>query len=135
MSGATLITSVSQAMRTMEVLGGQSVFFGVRYHEESRKVGKVGKVLLQLLGESVSASTVSKVAKQLDAEGAALHRRKLKDRYRVLLFDGVVLARKTGAGPIRRPVLVVLGILPDGRKEVIDFRLAKGGIPKPGKSS
>ena len=44
--------------------------------------------------------------------------------YRVLMLDGVVLARKTGAGAIRRPVLVALGLRPDGKKEVIDFRLA-----------
>ncbi len=87
---------------------------------------KVGKALLQILGESVSAATVSKVAKQLDAEVAAWHRRKLNEHYRVLMFDGVVLSRKTGAGAIRRPVLVALGIRPDGKKEVIDFRLAAG---------
>ena len=41
------------------------------------------------------------------------------------MLDGVVLARKTGAGALRRPVLVALGLRPDGKKEVIDFRLAK----------
>lgn len=87
---------------------------------------KVGQTLLRMLGEPVSASTVSQVAKQLDGEVKAFHRRRLKDQYRVLMFDGVVLARKTGAGAIRRPVLVALGIRPDGRKEVIDFRLAQG---------
>jgi transposase-like protein len=35
-----------------------------------------------------------------------------------------VLARKTGAGALRRPVLVALGLRPDGKKEIIDFRLA-----------
>ncbi len=40
------------------------------------------------------------------------------------MLDSVVLARKTGAGAIRRPVLVALGLRPDGKKEVIDFRLA-----------
>ena len=40
------------------------------------------------------------------------------------MLDGVVLARKTGAGALRRPVLVVLGLRADGKKEVIDFRLA-----------
>jgi transposase-like protein len=40
------------------------------------------------------------------------------------MLDGVVLARKTGAGAIRRPVLVALGLHHDGRKEVIDYRLA-----------
>lgn len=85
---------------------------------------KVGQALLPVLGRPVSPATVSQVAKQLDAVVAAFHARPLKDRYRVLMLDGVVLARKTGAGAIRRPVLVALGIRPDGKKEIIDFRLA-----------
>ena len=40
------------------------------------------------------------------------------------MLDGVVLARKTGAGALKRPVLVALGIRADGKKEIIDFRLA-----------
>ena len=86
---------------------------------------KVGEVLLALLGRPVSAATVSAVAKTLDASVAAFHARTLKTRYRVLMLDGVVLSRKTGAGALKRPVLVALGLRPDGRKEVIDFRLAK----------
>lgn len=85
---------------------------------------KVGETLLAILGRKVSASTVSRVAKTLDAAVAAFHRRPLKDRYKVLMLDGVVLARKTGAGALRRPVLVALGLRPDGKKEIIDFRLA-----------
>ena len=87
---------------------------------------KVGKVLLRVLGETISASTVSQVAKILDEAVAAFHRRPLQDCYRVLVLDGVVLARKTGAGAVRRPVLVALGIRFDGKKEVIDFRMAQG---------
>ena len=85
---------------------------------------KVGETLLALLGRKVSASTVSQVAKTLDAAVAAFHRRPLQNRYKVLMLDGVVLARKTGAGALRRPVLVALGLRADGKKEVIDFRLA-----------
>jgi putative transposase len=85
---------------------------------------KVGEALLPVLGQRISASTVSAVAKTLDAAVASFHARPLRTRYRQLMLDGVVLARRTGAGAIRRPVLVALGILPDGRKEVIDFRLA-----------
>src|SRR5207302_991801 len=85
---------------------------------------KVGMALLPVLGRPISPATVSEVAKQLDAVVAAFHARPLKDRYRVLMLDGVVLARKTGAGAIRRPVLVALGLRPDGKKEIIDFRLA-----------
>ena len=85
---------------------------------------KVGEVLLPLLGRPVSAATVSRLAKTLDAAVAAFHRRPLKDVYKALVLDGVVLARRTGAGALRRPVLVALGIRHDGKKEIIDFRLA-----------
>lgn len=86
---------------------------------------KVGEALLPILGRPISPATVSTVARQLDTVVAAFHARPLKERYRVLMLDGVVLARKTGAGAIRRPVLVALGLRHDGKKEVIDFRLAQ----------
>lgn len=85
---------------------------------------KVGETLQAMLGREISATTVSRVAKTLDGAVAAFHRRPLKNQYKVLMLDGVVLARKTGAGAVRRPVLVALGLRPDGKKEIIDFRLA-----------
>ncbi len=85
---------------------------------------KVGEALMAILGEKVSSATVSSVAKTLDATVAAFHRRRLSNTYRALIFDGIVLSRKTGMGASKRPVLVVLGIRHDGKKEVIDFRLA-----------
>ena len=80
-------------------------------------VRKVSEALLPVLGRPISPATVSTVAKQLDSVVAAFHARLLKDHYRVLMLDGVVLARKTGAGAIRRPVLVALGLRPDGKNE------------------
>ena len=85
---------------------------------------KVGEVLLALLGRPVSATTVSRVARTLDQTVAAFHQRPLKNAYKALMLDGVVLARKTGAGALKRPVLVALGIRHDGTKEIIDFQLA-----------
>lgn len=87
---------------------------------------KVGRIMAPILGEKVPASTVSRIAKQLDVLVEAYHKRSLPDHYRFLLFDGVVLKRKSGAGAVKRVVLVALGITADGRKEVIDFYLAKG---------
>jgi putative transposase len=85
---------------------------------------KLTKQVLLILGIRVSPATDSRIAKQLDQVVAAYHRRPLLDHYRVLLFDGVVLRRRTGAGALSRPVLVALGIRPDGGKEIIDFQLA-----------
>ena len=85
---------------------------------------KVGETLLAMLGQKVSPSTVSRVAKTLDQAVAAFHLRPLENRYTALMLDGVVLSRKTGAGALKRPVLVALGVRPDNKKEIIDFRLA-----------
>jgi len=87
---------------------------------------KVAHTLLPLLGEPLSASTVSRVARTLDTAVVAFHRRPLRQHYRFLIFDGVVLKRKTGAGAVKRVVLVALGITPEGQKEVIDFMIAPG---------
>ncbi len=84
----------------------------------TRKVGEV------LPGRPVSAATVSRVAGTLDRSVAAFHRRPLKNDCKAVMPDGVVLARKTGAGALGRPVLVAPGIRHDGRKEIVDFRRA-----------
>ena len=87
---------------------------------------KVAQALLPVLGEPVSATTVSRVAKSLDGAVEAFHRRPISRRYRFLVLDGVVLKRRTGAGSVKRVVLVALGITAEGRKEVIDFTIAQG---------
>jgi transposase-like protein len=87
---------------------------------------KVSHALLPVLGEAVSATTVSRVSKILDTSVAAFHRRPIRRAYRFLFLDGVVLKRKTGIGSVKRVVLVALGMTEDGRKEVIDFMIAHG---------
>jgi putative transposase len=87
---------------------------------------KVGRALLGALGEKVSAGTVSRVSRQLDGAVEAYHRRRIENRYQFLLFDGVVLKKRTGAGSKKRVVLVALGITKEGKKEIIDFKLAAG---------
>src|SRR5512136_2249273 len=85
---------------------------------------KVSTALLSLLGEKVSASTVSEVAKRLDHAVRGYHRRKLEDGYRFLFFDGVVLKQKGAARVQKKIILCVYGITWEGKKEMIDFLLA-----------
>lgn len=87
---------------------------------------KVSHALMPVLGEAVSATTVSRVSRILDVSVAAFHRRPIRRRYRFLFLDGVVLKRKTGIGSVKRVVLVALGMTEDGKKEVIDFTVAHG---------
>jgi len=85
---------------------------------------KVSTALLSLLGERVSASTVSEVAKRLDHAVRRYHGRKLEDGYRFLFFDGVVLKQKGVAKVQKKIILCVYGITWEGKKEMIDFLLA-----------
>jgi transposase-like protein len=85
---------------------------------------KVSTALLSLLGERVSASTVSEVAKNLDHAVRRYHGRKLEDGYRFLFFDGVVLKQKGAAKVQKKVILCVYGITWEGKKEMIDFLLA-----------
>ncbi len=66
---------------------------------------KVSTALLSLLGEKVSASTVSEVAKRLDHAVRRFHERRLKDGYRFLFFNGVVL-KQSGAAKVQKKIIL-----------------------------
>ena len=85
---------------------------------------KVGEACWPCSAARSRPPTVSRVARALHATVAAFHARPLANAYKALMLDGVMLAHRTGAGAPRRPVLVALGIRPDGRMEILDFRLA-----------
>jgi len=86
---------------------------------------QVGSVLAPLLGETVSASTVSTVTKTLDRAVDAYHRRALTDAYRYLFCDAVSLRVTTPDGTRRRLILVVYGITPAGQRALIDYRVVQ----------
>jgi len=87
---------------------------------------KVSHALMPVLGEALSATTVSRVSRILDASVTAFHRRPIRRAYRFLFLDGGVLKRKTGMGSVKRVVLVALGMTQEGKKEIIDFTSAHG---------
>ena len=82
---------------------------------------KAASVLAPILGEKVSASTISRIAKDLDQEVEAYHKRRLSDEYLYLFFDGVVLKSKGAAKVQKRILLCAFGIRRDGVQEMIDF--------------
>lgn len=86
---------------------------------------RVGRTLAELLGDTVSASTVSRITQTLDQVVAAWHRRPLPDHYRYLLLDALTLRVKTPDGTRRRLILVAYGLTIAGRRELIDYRLVR----------
>lgn len=80
-----------------------------------------GEALRPLLGEGVSAQTISNIAKSLDEEVEKHHKRKIEDKYLYLFLDGIILKTKTGFGTKKKAVLVAYGITIQGKRELIDF--------------
>jgi transposase-like protein len=84
-----------------------------------------GQALRPLVGEAVSAQTISNIAKSLDSEVKKYHQRKLEDKYLYLFLDGIILKTRTGSGAKKKAVLVAYGIRIDGKRELIDFLVTK----------
>ena len=86
---------------------------------------QAGRALSTLVGEKVSASTVSEVSKVLDQSVHRWHRRPLADHYQYLLLDGVSVRIRLAGRVQRRMVLCAYGITQQGQRELLDFLLVK----------
>jgi len=94
---------------------------------------RVGQLLDRIIGQSVSAGTVSRITRKLDKEVKAWHSPPVQDTYVYVIFDAVYLKARWVASLFRTHrrsrkcvVLVAYGICHEGFKELIDFRLARG---------
>lgn len=76
-----------------------------------------------LTGVTLSAASVSRLARQLDGQVAAFHRRPITLPARYLLVDGLWVSVRQGRTK-RRVVLAAYGIAADGRRELLDYRQA-----------
>jgi transposase-like protein len=84
---------------------------------------RVGEVTKTLMGEAVSAQTVSRLCQTLGAQVRAFHQRPLEDDLLYLYLDGLSMKIKGACGVTSRVLLVALGITTGGRRYLVDFRL------------
>lgn len=85
---------------------------------------EVSGVLKPILGTSISASAVSRIAKSLNVQVKQYHQRKLLDEYQFLFLDGITFSVKGALKAKKILILVAYGITLFGKKELIDFRIA-----------
>jgi putative transposase len=85
---------------------------------------EVGDVLEPVLGWRPSAQTVSRVAQSLNSAVRHFHWRRLDDDIRYLLLDGVTMKVKRPGGAQKKLVLTAYGIRTNGRRVLLDFRMA-----------
>jgi transposase-like protein len=81
--------------------------------------GKVAAVTEKLMGVSPSASTVSRLAHNLEAECEGWRNRPLQAHYPVIYLDGVYFPIVHEGKADQTALLVALGVREDGTKEVL----------------
>jgi transposase-like protein len=81
----------------------------------------VGEVWEALTGSAPSASTVSRVFHTLEGEYQAWKSRPLCERYEYIFADGTYFTVIYEQEGCKMPILVVIGIKPDGEREVLGF--------------
>jgi putative transposase len=87
---------------------------------------KIGGLLSDLLETKVSATKVSRVCRKLNAQVLAYHQRSLLDEYQYLILDGISLKLRIRGKYVNRRMLVAYGVTMFGKRELIDFKHAKG---------
>src|ERR1700722_14209106 len=87
---------------------------------------QVGRVVATITGETVSAQTVSKLTRDLDAAVRQFHQARLSDDYVYLFLDGVNLRVRRLAGRKQVQMLVAYGIRRDGSRHLLAFMRTQG---------
>jgi putative transposase len=87
---------------------------------------QVGRVVAILTGEVVSATTVSKLTRDLDDAVRQFHEARLSDDYAYLFLDGVSLRVRRPAGRKRVQMLVAYGVRRDGTRHLLAFLRSQG---------
>lgn len=87
---------------------------------------QVGRVVALLTDEAVSAQTVSRVTRELDAMVKQFHEARLEDDYLYLYLDGVSLRMRGPESRKRVHMLVCYGVKTDGTRRLLAFMRSRG---------
>ena len=87
---------------------------------------KQSKFFKAFIGDSVSHATASRLINNLEEDLKEFRARPIEDKYKYILIDGLWVHIKEARGVRKRPILFVLGITVDNKKEILAFKLAKG---------
>ena len=89
-------------------------------------IRKQRKFFKAFIGDSISHTTASRLLNNLQEDLKEFRTRPIEDKYKYLLVDGLWVHIKEARGVRKRPIVFVLGINLDNKKEIVAFKLAKG---------
>lgn len=85
----------------------------------------VRKQVLEIYGLEISETTVSNITERVMESAREWQKRTLEPVYFALWMDGIALKVRTDSKVINKCVYIVIGLKPDGRKEVLGYWIEK----------
>jgi transposase-like protein len=85
----------------------------------------VRKQVLEIYGLEISETTVSNITEGIMASAKEWQQRALEPVYFAVWMDGIILKVRTDNKVINKCVYIVIGLKPDGMKEVLGFWIEK----------
>ncbi len=85
---------------------------------------KQKKFFRAFIGDAVSHTTASRLLRNFEEDLAKFRTMSLSDDYKYLLIDGIWVSVKE-ASVRKRPIIFVIGVRRDNKKEILTFKLAK----------
>ncbi len=114
----SLFARWQRSERALLVACGEMYFQGV-------STRNVQKVLEEMCGLDISSATVSRVAAELDEKLSAFRERRIDHAvWQYLMLDARYEKIRVGGRVISQAVLVTVGFTAQGRREVLDWRVA-----------
>jgi transposase-like protein len=89
-------------------------------------VRKQRRFFRSFIGDAISHTTASRLIRTLEGDLQWFRTRRIEDKYKYLILDGLWVKVKDGNKLKEKVILFVLGITLDNKKEIVAFRLAKG---------
>ena len=83
---------------------------------------EISELTEKLYGHHYSPATVSNISKAIESQVKEFHNRQLSDKYVVIFMDATYLNVRHDS-VAKEPLHVLLGITPDGTREVLDYAL------------
>lgn len=83
------------------------------------------KFFTEFIGDSVSHATTARLVRGFEEDLGKFRTSPISDEYVYLIIDGIWVSVKEVTTK-KRPIIFVIGVKPDGTKEVLTFKLAKG---------
>ena len=84
---------------------------------------EISSLLMDSLGDYLSATAISNITKEVQEEVDAFHNRKITKKFKYLYVDATFFKIKTERNR-KSAIHTVIGIDEDGYKEVLDYRIA-----------